>query len=113
MNQTIDSSRDNSRAHHPQGPSVLESLDPEVGGCAAHVPLDRPIHEETESGSRKHVAVSGGDLSVLEGDPQAQAEVLKSLNFIREQSTFLDGDEFHELRVEVPGINFGTLDYLK
>src|SRR5215467_6399994 len=100
--------------HHPQGPSQLENLDPRSGGCRVFTPLQRAPGEMAEKGSRQHLAVATDDLSVLEGDREAEAEVLEAREFILSQEArFGPGEAFHEILLEVPYVNFGTADYLK
>jgi|SRR5215510_594686 len=105
MNQPTD--------HHPQGPSQLENLDPDSGGCFAFKPLDRPTSEAAEKGSRQHLALACEDLSVLEGDREAEAEVLEAREFITRVTESIGvGEIFREQRLEIPHVNFGTADYI-
>ena len=96
-------------AHHPYGPSKLENYDPRSGGCAAFV--NNPVgNEKALSGTLKHLAVSTGDLSVLEGDTFAEEEVSRVTEFM--DSTRKEYPEvFREITLKTEKI-FGTLDHI-
>jgi len=105
MNQPTD--------HHPQGPSQLENLDPKSGGCRAFKPLDRPVSELAEKGSRQHLAIACDDLSILEGDREAETEVIMARDFIIAITELVKGTKIlREERLEIPHLNFGTADYV-
>jgi hypothetical protein len=99
--------------HHPFGPSKLERFFPQTGGCGALIEAPQIDLAKAEQGTLNHLAISTGDLSVLEGDALMEALVKAARNFLEFESLRLDGEEFHELRVEMPGVLFGTLDYVK
>ena len=99
--------------HHPFGPSQVESFDPKSGGCAARIPAEGPDRSHAESGTLDHLAVSSGDLAILEGDIEAIKRVEKAREFIRRIAARVDGEEFHEILLTLGQINFGTCDYLK
>ena len=95
--------------HHPYGPSKLENYDPRSGGCAAFIP-NPESNEKAEFGTLKHTATSTGDLSVLGGDPRAEAEVARVVEFI--DSTKKEYPvHYSELTLKTEKI-FGTLDHL-
>ena len=99
--------------HHPHGPSQVESFDPKSGGCAARIPAEGPDRSHAESGTLDHLAVSSGDLSILEGDEEALKRVAKAREFIRRIAARVDGEEFHEILLRLGDVNYGTCDYLK
>ena len=100
-----------SQDHHEFGPSVLENLDPESDGCRALV-RDHSTNPEAEGGTRKHAALVTEDLSVLEGDSEAEREVLETAQFFAKQTRGYTGENFRERMLSAEGVNFGTLDAL-
>jgi hypothetical protein len=99
--------------HHPQAPSILPHLDPKLKGCRVFV-ASRETHELAEIGSLQHRASASGDLSLLGGDETLIREVMETAEYFgSERFRHFDGEEFRELRVELPGINFGTVDLLR
>jgi hypothetical protein len=98
--------------HHPQGPSNLEHLDPKSGGCYAFV-RDPTSSEGAELGTLEHESWARKDLSLLGGDTELEAEVLEVGDYVRQAALAFDGEEFHEVTLEIPGLNFGTIDFFK
>lgn len=97
--------------HHDQGPSVIESLDPKRGGCKMLQPF-KGSNEKAEEGSRGHLAFARGDLSLCNGNPYLEKEVTAALEFFAP----FEGDFpvcRHEIRLDMAGLNFGTLDLLR
>jgi hypothetical protein len=98
--------------HHPQPPSNLERLDPESQGCSAFEASSEggPM---AAVGSLQHVAWATNDLSLLGGDEKLIAEVVATARYFEDFPILFDGEELREVRLEIPHVNFGTLDLLR
>jgi hypothetical protein len=68
---------------------------------------------EAAAGSRKHEAWEKRDLSILEGDLLAEREVTETIEFFDRETKDFTGPEFREIRLEIPHLNFGTIDFLR
>jgi Protein of unknown function (DUF2800) len=99
--------------HHPFGPSQIEGYDPKSGGCYARTPAQTYDFSAALDGTLRHLASASGDMSVLEGDPEAEEQVQKARDYIRFIRARMDGEEFHEIRLNLGHINYGTADYIR
>jgi hypothetical protein len=69
-------------------------------------------NEKAEEGSRGHLSFARGDLSLCNGDPYLEREVSAALEFFAPFAQAFPV-EHHEIRLDLAGLNFGTLDILR
>jgi hypothetical protein len=97
--------------HHPDGPSIIERKDPKRKGCKLFESAKQAPSERTVSGTKGHEAFAKRDLSLCDGDTNLELQVSNAIDFFDR----FRGDfpiNYHEIRLEIPGLNFGTLDLL-
>lgn len=99
--------------HHPQGPSRLQNLDPESGGCSAFVPSEG-TNWQAETGTLQHRVWVSGEYALLGGDEALIREVEETQKFFEDAVAAggYDGQIKREERLEIPHLNFGTTDLL-
>jgi hypothetical protein len=96
--------------HHPFGPSIVYA----IKKCGALVPAEGDS-QMAEAGSLRHEVFGSGDFLALGGDEQAVQTVKMARAYVDELCARygFNGKVFHEVTLELPGVNFGTCDYLK
>lgn len=97
--------------HHPDGPSIIERKDPKRKGCKMFEGAKQAPTEQTVFGTKGHEAFAARDLSLCGGNANLELQVSNALDFFDR----FRGDFpicYHEIRLEMPTLNFGTLDLL-